>query len=906
MKKKLALLMAAIMGFSLVPSMNVFAASSNTLTNTNLSVPKETYVVEESLITGTASNAPERQWYISKEDTHELGSSLKVRATTQWNKGTSFLIELTNAEWSFNTRSYTYNETTKSLPSWDVRYGDYDGSISTYTRAKLNSNQAVTAVGVGSEREIGYSMRILSGQRAMVSFDQFGTTDGDNMKVRITGAELNALIAWLGEGENHVPGGWTNPTNAGGGTYNGYPIVEEPGTELEGVRYYRIVPQADSRVFVNDYILIPLVILTDKADDVRIKIPEAGDTGVSVSSTGYLVSSKTDGGTNTWADDTITARDVFDLKRVYVQETRLRTIPTGNIAFQLRLPYGYEWSSPNEVVLRDENDGNKIINGKNVNSNGTVTTTDSTLTARIDSRRGDTLYILGEITTAASSNNIRRRLLIDNLRFYTTVDNLPLNDIKVEIRDVPSGSLASLGSSDPKRVFKGAEITTESFVVATRSDWTLRLQIDKDRGPAEDTGRIPDLWSGRYETTEPENIGDDEQNMAASVIFDESIPGAWGSGRETVFELPDGVKYRKVYVSDSNTALKDVTVLSNDSGGNNRTIRIDGNKLIIRNVDISDRNTATEIYMDIWVSIAADFDGPVKMSLKGSAVPTSEEKSIDIATATPPISISTGVTELKTGFQYQSTQNIVIKENGAGALIPDEEVYITVSDMVTSDLGLASDFKVAVTEPSLSEGAVEVDDVGMLRINSYRGALGAGSGTIKFKVTRQSEKASTITISNVSVMVDRTVPESNRRPFKVIVWGIGVAPNYEEFGDTVPDPEDRDWNTKKDRFDTPGISVDYARIVTPGGSVGSSDAGLTSDIVRFVQDQTTYTVGSTTLTAPVAPYISTATNSFLIPLRAVATALGVKEEQVVWDNTARTVTIITPTKTVQFFYIQPW
>jgi hypothetical protein len=155
-----------------------------------------------------------------------------------------------------------------------------------------------------------------------------------------------------------------------------------------------------------------------------------------------------------------------------------------------------------------------------------------------------------------------------------------------------------------------------------------------------------------------------------------------------------------------------------------------------------------------------------------------------------------------------------------------------------------------------------------------------------FNIERSStDTGATIKFSNVFVKIDRSVPETST-PYELIVWGSAIANNYNNTSDA-----------ELDNFATPGVKVPYVSVVT----AASDKPGLFTQAVSLTIGERVYTVNDNTFEMDAEPYISLESNSTMVPIRFIANAFGFKDEQIIWDDASRTVSIIESTgKIVQF------
>jgi hypothetical protein len=147
------------------------------------------------------------------------------------------------------------------------------------------------------------------------------------------------------------------------------------------------------------------------------------------------------------------------------------------------------------------------------------------------------------------------------------------------------------------------------------------------------------------------------------------------------------------------------------------------------------------------------------------------------------------------------------------------------------------------------------------------------------------------------VKIDRTVPESNKQPYKVVACGPAVAANF--YGN-VGNPPLTSIPTYQAVFGTKGIGTDYLNVVT---SANDKDSIL-SNVVRVTIGDPVVKIGrdgaSSTIEMDTAAYISPTSQSTMVPVRFVSQALGIPDNQIAWDNDNRTVTIYNGARVIQF------
>lgn len=501
----------------------------------------------------------------------------------------------------------------------------------------------------------------------------------------------------------------------------------------------------------------------------------------------------------------------------------------------------------------------------------------------------DRSTLVVELYNLKPSTDLMGKVYITGLGL-TADETAKYGDVLIEVRDdrnYPAG------------------VTDETNVkVAERKEWDIILRTVSD---------IPTLVNGRYNKVNPlDSTRNDHQT--ARVRFEEASVNAWWADRQTVFLLPEWAKFRMVdfvdgdelqdaydkilfdnlYTSNLSTAPSRDNNVGNgiyiNDGEKHGAVTINGNQMTLDNLRVNADERAW-FEMDMWISIESGRTGDVQLSVSGSAIPTQSNGGavapITIAKAVNPVNVTAKITDVKIGYQYQPTYDIIVTETAAGMLEKDKAVYVSISDLMSTDMQFSPDTRVAVTGGNLKLRNISNTAIANTSVIEGTTVLAGTGGTISFNVDMASSQASTITVSNVSVKIDRTVPETNKYPYKAIAWGPAVAPNYIYY-EYVKDV--------RDKHNVPGIMADYIKVV----SSANDKASILSQEVRVTIGETFFTVNGVSYDMDAAAYISTASNSTMVPVRFISNAFGISNDQVIWDNGKKTVTIVSPVQIVQF------
>lgn len=334
------------------------------------------------------------------------------------------------------------------------------------------------------------------------------------------------------------------------------------------------------------------------------------------------------------------------------------------------------------------------------------------------------------------------------------------------------------------------------------------------------------------------------------IVVTESIKGSLVSGRTITLTLPDGVEWERVYDWSTSGAtltqppLGDLTGTINTTGSLqistvNKTRYIgDGYRTLVFTVDgASQSNGATFKLSNAQIAVRPDFSGDINVTVGGSA---GVSGTVKVASVQAPVSVTaSNTTNFKIGISGQSIGDLTLTESAAGALSKGKTVALHLPSGVT----WASTPSVSVTSGDLS-------------ITNVR----TSSGDLLFDVNSESTKPSTVKITGGQVTVDNTVAAG---PIKLKVQGSAVAA-------TASFPT---WSTNNTVAST---VLGYA------GNAGTNAV--------FTVGSTSFTVNGQQQTMDVAPYLKN-DGRVMLPVRFVANALGVNDNNIIWNGADQSVTI---------------
>jgi hypothetical protein len=404
------------------------------------------------------------------------------------------------------------------------------------------------------------------------------------------------------------------------------------------------------------------------------------------------------------------------------------------------------------------------------------------------------------------------------------------------------GTRASMGDIDVRIRAAGAgNITTDTVTIGVLADYTVTLAATDEFV----------LVSGQVE------------QEAGTLTIRESIAGALIGNRNLEITMPRGVKVSeaRITVTRGNVGVNSLTIIPEGTTD-------DFNRILIPVGQASSSASTIEVEFR-ELDIAPDFVGDIVVQVAGRAGVSGEVVIGNVLQALTPVESRD---EVRIGFQNQKVADFVFTEAQAEAVLAGEIVIVAPP---------------GVTFSSVNRPIVEVTEGNMdLRDNSVR--IDNRTNALIFEVDTASTRASEITISNIFLNVDRTVPvgpmvfdvhgADRGRDWSPLSWVAddragGIADSYD--GDAT--------NRTRGFNSTLAFSFIGANCVTPAPFT-------VTGVSQFVIGSTTYTFNDAEMTMPTAPYIRD--NRTFLPVRFAAMAMGVAEQNIIWDNENRTVTLM--------------
>jgi hypothetical protein len=402
-----------------------------------------------------------------------------------------------------------------------------------------------------------------------------------------------------------------------------------------------------------------------------------------------------------------------------------------------------------------------------------------------------------------------------------------------------------------------ATITTRGDIGVTNTG-SLLLGTYGDYGIKVSAESVPDVYSGQVEQV----IGD--------IIVEESAPDSLIANRTISFTLPSNAKWARVGEVEGTRGL--TAGLFGGTGVNGGWVGRDGRILRYEINHGTNVDAGRLSFEDFEIIIAPGTSGDISVEVGGSAGVKGE---VVVAKAVQAISVTSQAADVKLGVQNQAASDIVITEAADGILYGGQDLEIFLPH---GGIRFAAKPTVSVTDGDLVLNAnnVNITDSGRILVIPIR---------------TESSVASTITISDITYTVDRTHPEgaavAHFQGDALIAIhdtdAVRVSSNLDEYYTNAGGNGNDLFDDGFVRATTYDVEAEIANCITPAPS---DQSGVTV----FTIGSTTYTFNGVSATMDVAPYIKNSRT--YMPIRYVAYAVGISDQNIIWNEADQTVTLI--------------
>ena len=446
-------------------------------------------------------------------------------------------------------------------------------------------------------------------------------------------------------------------------------------------------------------------------------------------------------------------------------------------------------------------------------------------------------------------------------RAFDTAKELVFKGLEIEATTAKAGDVATLTVSMD-------DVDSVKVEVAKVVDYKVVMSVDEDED-------VPVFYNGVDSKNTGLTVDDDHE--ALLVTIEETFPGAWSNHKEWTLTLPEGVHVVGVEDVAGTLSCDETTLLKNAyQKGDHESFEVA--KRVFNETKPGEKENSIEFALVLTAD--PDFVGDVVLTLEGDAVDTQE---VTIAKFVAPYTVKAEQNDLKIDYRYTAVgTDIVITEAEAG-------LWETGMNVV---LGFDRDY-------------IEFEDDATFSVNEESGMeikdkTHTSAGKLEFTVKEESDEVpAVITISDISLFMQRNIP-AGAYDLEVLAADTVKAFEGEELfaadcGDVKN--QDKDLTCKKDDHECWVADVcDYSAVVKEGwvnivtAGREQDDASFTTKVVVPVGES--YIIAGETQVALDVPAYVNAAGYTMLPVRAVAVALGINTQNVLWDQATKTVTIL--------------
>lgn len=401
----------------------------------------------------------------------------------------------------------------------------------------------------------------------------------------------------------------------------------------------------------------------------------------------------------------------------------------------------------------------------------------------------------------------------------------------------------------------GFNDTADAIVVAKVVADAIEVSVDEDED-------VPVIYSGVNVANE--GITDDSDHKALEVTIKEPTAGTLDAKKVLTMELPDGVYVTNVESNDDFDADEAAFAAAYKKGDYEKF------EFARRTLDATEEGQdAGELKFTLTLVAEPGFTGDVTLKVDGAGLDKAQE--VKIAKFVAPYTVEASQNNLI--IDYRNTKiptNIVVKEAEDGLWKKNSQFVFGVDKFEDDDFE--------------NDATYTVDDKSDLEVKTIKDKLG-------FKIDKESaDDAATVTISNISLYMSRNLAagaydlQLNTTGSDAFMKQAILAPAGVDADEATVKYQYYDNNAHFDEV----VKEGFVNIITAGRD--KDDASFTKKVVVPVGEK--YIIaGEEQVALDVPAYISAAGYTML-PVRAVATALGINNNNVLWNQASRTVTIL--------------
>ena len=405
--------------------------------------------------------------------------------------------------------------------------------------------------------------------------------------------------------------------------------------------------------------------------------------------------------------------------------------------------------------------------------------------------------------------------------------------------------------------------TADAVVVAKVVADEIKVSVDEDED-------LPVIYSGV--DVKNNGITDDSDHEALEVTIEEPTAGSLDAKKELTMELPDGVYVTEVKFGDKDF-IKDGENATDILKAAYKKGDYETFKFARRVLEATEEGEdAGKLEFTLTLVAEPGFTGDVTLKVEGAGMDKAQE--VKIAKFVSPYTVEAAQNDLI--IDYRNTKvptNVVVKEAEEGLWAKNSEFKFKVEKFEDKDFE--------------DDATYTEDDKSGLEVKTIKNKLG-------FKVDKESsDAAAAVTISDISLYMSRYLA-AGAYDLQLNTTGSDYFMAQYVYGVPAPTGDAKDersvayqYYNNDDSFNHT-VKEGFINIITAGRD--QDDASFTKKVVVPVGEK--YLIaGEEQVVLDVPAYIS-AQGYTMLPVRAVATALGINNNNVLWNQASRTVTIL--------------
>ena len=409
------------------------------------------------------------------------------------------------------------------------------------------------------------------------------------------------------------------------------------------------------------------------------------------------------------------------------------------------------------------------------------------------------------------------------------------------------------------------------------------MSVDEDED-------VPVIYSGV--NVDNKGITDDSDHESLEVTIEETFAGAWNNSKDFTLSVPEGVYITAVkspaFDNDGEDGAFNEEEWFEAAYEEGDYVDLTFKRRGWAETDPNKNHDPAELTFALELVADPNFEGDVVLTLTGDAV---DEQEVTVAKFVKPYVVEAQQNDMQ--IDYRNTEiptSVVVKEAEAGLW----------------DKG--TEFRLALDKISFDdEGTIKVDDKSGLEVKDDEvktTSKGVDNDVLYFTVdSRSDDEPAVVTISGMQLYMQRSLPAGayDLDVYSPTMLGVEKDENGQNgtgyLGEKVLgmdlDKEVDCIADINDDFYSETAKAGFVNIVTAGREDTES---FTTKVVVPVGES--YLIsGENKVTIDVPAYIN-ANGYTMLPLRAVAVALGINSNNVLWDQSTRTATIMYGSKII--------